>query len=140
MEINQPLIEDRIRLLEEALRHVCGSMGEPQAAAYMEVLSRTFLDLLAGIQARLPQGLETPPCWATRQLAKEFMAEGDRVYKRLPKMVYVWLPAMAVAVHFVLEDLATGQSSPYKEDLQRRVRLIVTALNTGISDATQSVA
>lgn len=119
---------------------MCGSMKAQQASAHMDVLSRTFRDLLAGVQARLPKGLETPPCWATRQLAKEFMAEGDRVYKRLPEMVYVWLPVMAVAVHFVLEDLATGQDSPCTEDLQRRVRRIVTDLKTGVSDTAQDAA
>lgn len=133
-------MEDRIRLLEEALCHVRDSMGEPQAAAHMEVLSRTFRDLLAGIQARLPQRLETSPCWTTRQLAKEFMAEGDRVHKRLPQMVYVWLPIMVVAVHFVLGDLTTGTDSPYTEDLRRRVRCIATTLKTGVFDTVQGVA
>jgi hypothetical protein len=138
MEINQPSIEDRIRLLEEALRHVRDSMEEPQAAAHMEVLSRTFRDLLAGVQARLPKGLETPPCWATRQLAKEFMAEGDRVYKRLPEMVYVWLPIMAVAVHFMLEDLVTGHASPYTDALSQRMRYLLLTLQSDSFDGTQN--
>lgn len=132
MEINHPLIEGRIRLLEESLRHVHDSMGALQAAAYMEVLSRTFRDLLAGIQAQLPQRLETSPCWATRQLAKEFTAEGDSVYKRLPEMIYIWLPVMAIAVHFMLEDLVSGVEFPYANDLQRRVAHILIAIETGI--------
>lgn len=134
------MLQVNVQILEKTLRHVRDSMKEPQAAAHMEVLSRTFRDLLAGLRARLPQGLETPPCWATRQLAKEFIAEGDRVYKRLPEMVYVWLPVMAVAVHFVLEDLATVQVSPYTEDLRRRVRCIVTTLKTSVSDTAQGAA
>lgn len=64
------------------------------------------------------------------------MAEGDRVYKRLPEMFLLWLPVMIVAVHFVLEDLASVQISPYTESLRLRMRCIVTAIKTGIPDIT----
>lgn len=129
-------LETRINILQDALRRLRENTENPQAAAHMEVLSHTFKDFLIRIQAHLPKGLETSPCWTTRQLAKEFMAEGDRVYKRLPEMFLLWLPVMIVAVHFVLEDLASVQISPYTESLRLRMRCIVTAIKTGIPDIT----